>query len=57
MALEQEIDRIYIRLARGLIEPEVAACAMEQLICAYLRLPATRVDPGVQAQEIGRAHV
>jgi hypothetical protein len=48
MPLEQEIDRIYARLERGLIEPEIAGCAVEQLVSAHLRVPAADIDAGVR---------
>ncbi len=49
MPLDQEIDRVFARLDRRLIEPEVAGCAIEQLVCAHLRLPPWRVGPGLRA--------
>lgn len=49
MPLSQEIENVFTRLRHGLIDPEVAAKAVEQLISAHLRKPPAQLDASIRS--------
>ncbi len=49
MPLSQEVDRIFTRLRRGHLEPEVAFQAIEHLISAHVRKPPAQLDASIRS--------
>lgn len=49
MQLSQEIEKVFAKLNRGLIESEVACCAVEQLIYAHMRKPVMQLDCSIRS--------
>ncbi len=49
MQLSQEIDKIFAKLRHDLIEPEVAAHSVEQLISAHVRKPPAMLDASIRS--------
>ena len=49
MRLSHEIDKVFARLKGGLVDPEVAAKAIEQLISAHVRKPPAQLDTSVRS--------
>ena len=49
MKLSQEIDTVFTRLRHDLIDPDVAAKAVEQLISAHVRKPPAQLDASIRS--------
>ena len=49
MRLSQEIDTVFAKLKSNLIDPDVAAKAIEQLISAHVRKPPSQLDPSIRS--------
>ena len=49
MPLSQEIDAVFAKLRSNLIDPDVAAKAVEQLISAHVRKPPTQLDASIRS--------
>jgi hypothetical protein len=49
MHLSQEINTLFIRLKRGLVDPEMASHAVEQLISAHVRKPPAQLDASIRS--------
>jgi hypothetical protein len=49
MPLSQEIDTVIAKLRTNLIDPDVAAKAVEQLISAHVRKPPAQLDASIRS--------
>ncbi len=49
MTLSHEIDTVFLKLRRNLIDPDVAAKAVEQLISAHVRRPPGQLDASIRS--------
>ena len=49
MTLSHEIDKVFAKLKHDLIDPEVAAKAVEQLISAHVRKPPAQLDASIRS--------
>jgi hypothetical protein len=49
MRLSQEIDKVFAKLKHDLIDPDVAAKAVEQLISAHARKPPAQLDASIRS--------
>ena len=49
MQLSQEIDKVFTKLRHDLIDPDVAAHSIEQLISAHVRKPAAQLDASIRS--------
>jgi len=49
MPLRHEIDKVFNKLRGGVVEPEVASKAVEQLISAHVRKPPAQLDASIRS--------
>jgi len=49
MPLSHEIDSVFTKLKHDLIDPDVAAKAIEQLISAHVRKPPAQLDASIRS--------
>lgn len=49
MQLSEEIDKVFAKLRHELIDPDVAAHSVEQLISAHVRKPPAQLDASIRS--------
>lgn len=49
MQLSQEIEKVFAKLRHELIDPDIAAHSIEQLISAHVRKPPAQLDVSIRS--------